>query len=60
MGKAEKLASLQKYAQGLRDRLSSGNYPKRDNSAFLKIDLRKTETKIEKMKMEGIADPAKK
>lgn len=54
MSKTEKLVSLQKYAQGLRDRLSSGNYPKRDNSAYLKLDLAKTEKTIEKLKMDGV------
>lgn len=55
MSKLEKIMSLEKYAQNLRDRISSRNFPKRDNSAFLKIDLKKTETKIEKLKMEGVA-----
>lgn len=60
MNKVEKLASLNKYAQGLRDRLSSKNFPKRDNSSFLKIDLAKTEKTIEKLKMEVGNNPDKK
>lgn len=51
----EKLASLESYAQKLRDRLANGKYPKRDNSAFLKLDLSKTEKVIEKAKLEGAA-----
>ena len=60
MNKAEKLASLNKYAQNLRDRLASKNFPKRDNTQFLTIDLRKTEQKIDKLKMEVSNDPASK
>jgi hypothetical protein len=55
---AEKLASLERYAQNLRDRLATGNFPKRDNSAFLKLDLEKTVRKIEKAKLEGAAPAA--
>lgn len=51
--KAEKIASLEKYVQNLRDRLSMKKFPKRDNSAFLKIDLTKTETKIQKLKLDS-------
>jgi hypothetical protein len=52
MGKKEKIASLTKYAQGLRDRLASGNFPKRDNRAFLELDLKKTEARLAKLKLE--------
>lgn len=60
MNKSEKLVSLNKYAQNLRDRLASKTFAKRDNSQFLRIDLKKTEAKIEKMKMDGTADLAAK
>lgn len=53
MTKPEKIASLLKYAQGLRDRLSTGNFPKRDNKSFLELDLKKTEAKIAKLKLEA-------
>ena len=52
MTKQEKLVNLHKYAQDLRNRLSTGKYPKRDNSAFLKLDLVKTEKQIERLKLE--------
>lgn len=52
MTKQEKLINLEKYAQGLRDRISSKNFAKRDNSAFLKLDLSKTEKAIDKLKLE--------
>ena len=52
MDKKEKIASLQKYAQGLKDRLSVGNFPKRDNRAFLELDLKKTEAKLAKLTLE--------
>lgn len=51
--KAEKIASLERYAQNIRDRLSRGVYPKRDNSEFLKLDLDKTEKKISRLKLEN-------
>lgn len=54
MTKQEKLTSLEKYAANLRDRLASKNFPKRDNSAFLKIDLAKTEKKVAALRMEGV------
>jgi len=60
MNKVEKLASLNKYAQNLRDRLASKNFPKRDNTSFLKIDLSKTEKAIDKLKMEVGNNPDKK
>lgn len=53
MTKVEKIASLKKYAQGLKDRLSSGHFPKRDNRDFLERDLKKTEAKIAKLKLEA-------
>lgn len=53
MSKSEKIQSLQKYAQGLRDRISSGNFPKRDNKSFLQLDLKKTEARIAKLKLES-------
>jgi hypothetical protein len=46
MKNAEKTVSLQKYAQNLKDRISAAKYTKRDNSAFLKLDLAKTEKEI--------------
>jgi hypothetical protein len=52
MDKKEKIASLQKYAQGLKDRLSVGHFPKRDNRAFLELDLKKTEARLAKLKLE--------
>lgn len=52
--KVDKIASLEKYAQGLRDRLATGNFPKRDNSSYLKLDLAKAEKKIEKLKLESV------
>ena len=52
MTKQEKLTGLQTYAQDLRNRLARGVYPKRDNGSFLKIDLAKTEKKIERLKLE--------
>lgn len=53
MSKAEKIVSLERYAQNIRDRLSRGVFPKRDNSEFLRLDLDKTEKKISKLKLEG-------
>lgn len=53
MSKSEKIASLQKYAQGLKDRISSNHFPKRNNKSFLELDLKKTEAKIAKLKSEG-------
>lgn len=53
MNKQEKIASLEKYAQNLKDRLDTKSFPKRDNSSFLKIDLKKTEKKIQELKMDG-------
>jgi hypothetical protein len=50
--KVEKLASLEKYAQSLKDRLAASNFPKRDNSVYLKLDLEKTQKKIDKLKLE--------
>jgi len=58
---AEKIASLTKYVQAQKDRLASKNFTKRDTSAFLKIDIAKTERQIEKLKMDGApAQAAKK
>lgn len=56
--KNEKLVSLEKYAQNLRDRLSSPVPPKHDKTdtsraafrEFLRTDLEKTETKITYLK----------
>lgn len=53
MGKVEKIASLQKYAQGLKNRLDAKRFTKRDNTAFLTLDLKKTEAKIAKLKLEA-------
>jgi hypothetical protein len=52
MNKQEKLTNLQTYAQKIKDRLSAGVFAKRNNSSFLKIDLAKTEAKIEKLRLE--------
>ena len=58
MSNAEKIVSLTKYAQNLKDRLARGKYPKRDNSVFLKLDLQKTERKIEKLKLDTTSPAA--
>lgn len=54
MEKSVKLASLVSYAQRIKDRLSSDSFPKRDNREWLKLDLKKTEAKIEKLKLEDM------
>ena len=50
--KAEKIQSLEKYLQSQKDRLAAGNFPKRDTTSFLKIDIEKTEKQIAKLKTE--------
>lgn len=59
MNPSEKLVSLEKYAQTLKDRLSSANYPKRDNSSFLKLDLTKTQKKIDQLRLDGAGSSKK-
>lgn len=52
--KAEKLASLERYLQAQKDRLSFKNFKKRDTSQFLAIDIMKTEKQIAALKLEGV------
>lgn len=53
MKRSEKIASLEKYLQLQKDRLAAKNFPKRDTTSFLVIDIAKTERKIQKLRTEG-------